>query len=212
MIEDLFSDNEPIPIAESAWLLRGYVRESAEQVVEAMRSVIRQAPLRSMQVPGGHRMSVLTTSCGDWGWVSDLEGYRYAAQDPSTGKEWPRMPDLLKRLAVDGAVRAGFEGFDPDACLINCYRPGAKMGLHQDRNERDRTEPILSISLGLSATFMFGGLKRGDPVRRFPLEHGDMLAWGGASRMVYHGVMPVKAGEHPMLGGWRVNLTFRRAG
>lgn len=208
----LFNDEEPIQVADAAWLFRGYVRESADEILAAVRGVIRQAPLQRMQVPGGHQMSVVTSSCGDWGWVSDATGYRYAGEDPSTGRPWPKMPELLRELAIVGAARAGFDGFAPDACLINCYQPGAKMGLHQDRDERDRSAPILSISLGLSATFMFGGLRRRDPVKRFPLEHGDMLVWGGPSRMAYHGVAPVKAGEHPLLGAWRVNLTFRRAG
>ncbi|MBV1790378.1 DNA oxidative demethylase AlkB [Marinobacterium sp. D7] len=208
----LFGDEERIAIADSAWLFRGYALEQASEIVEAVRSVLRQAPLRQMQVPGGHWMSVRTSSCGALGWVSDSRGYRYASEDPLSGRDWPAIPPLLLALACSGAARAGFEGFSPDACLINCYQPGAKMGLHQDRDERDLGSPIVSLSLGLPATFMFGGLKRRDPVRRFPLLHGDLMVWGGPSRLVYHGVAPLKAGEHPLMGAWRINLTFRHAG
>ncbi|GGC10653.1 alpha-ketoglutarate-dependent dioxygenase AlkB [Marinobacterium zhoushanense] len=212
LTEALFDDQERIAIADSAWLFRGYARAQASEIVEAVRSVLRQAPLRQMQVPGGHWMSVRTSSCGDKGWVSDSRGYRYACEDPLTGRAWPAIPPLLLELAVSGAARAGFAAFEPDACLINCYQPGAKMGLHQDRDEKDLDAPIVSLSFGLPATFMFGGLTRRGSVKRFPLLHGDMLVWGGPSRMVYHGVAPLQAGEHPMLGAWRVNLTFRRAG
>jgi len=212
MTDDLFKQEEPIAIADAAWLFRGHARDCAAKVIAAVRAVLSQAPLRRMQVPGGHWMSVRTSSCGSKGWVSDERGYRYAGEDPLTGNPWPEIPPLLLEMARSGAAEAGFADFCPDACLINCYRPGARMGLHQDRDEKDRTAPILSLSFGLPATFMFGGLKRRDPVQRFLLEHGDMLVWGGPSRMAYHGVAPLKAGEHPLLGSWRVNLTFRRAG
>ncbi|KEA62526.1 Alkylated DNA repair protein AlkB [Marinobacterium lacunae] len=212
MMDDLFVDPDPVPVAQAAWLLRGYLRESAPQIIESVRGVLRQSPLRTMQVPGGKWMSVKTSSCGALGWVSDALGYRYADTDPLTGQPWPAMPTALQVLARDAAAEVGFGAFEPDACLINCYQPGAKMGLHQDRDEKDLSAPIVSVSLGLPAVFMFGGSKRSDAVKRFPLEHGDVLVWGGVSRMVYHGVAPLKAGHHPLLGEWRVNLTFRRAG
>jgi alkylated DNA repair protein (DNA oxidative demethylase) len=164
-----------------------------------------------MVTPGGHRMSVAMTNCGDAGWVTDRTGYRYDANDPETGKPWPPMPAGFRDLAVRAAAEAGFAGFVPDACLINLYEPGAKLSLHQDRNERVRDAPIVSVSLGLPATFLFGGLKRTDPQRRLALQHGDVVVWGGPSRLAYHGVMPLKDGEHPALGRRRVNLTLRKA-
>lgn len=157
-------------------------------------------------------MSVKTSSCGDYGWVTDHQGYRYSKTDPLTGQRWPQMPQELYALATRGAAEVGFDRFTPDSCLINCYRPGSKMGLHQDKDERDRSAPIVSLSFGLPVTFMFGGLKRSDAVKRFTLEHGDLLVWGGCSRMAYHGVAPLKTGDHPMLGPVRLNLTFRQAG
>jgi alkylated DNA repair protein (DNA oxidative demethylase) len=151
------------------------------------------------------------TNCGCAGWVTDRTGYRYDANDPETGKPWPPMPAVFRDLAVRAAAEAGFAGFVPDACLINLYEPGAKLSLHQDRNERVREAPIVSVSLGLPATFLFGGLKRTDPQRRLALQHGDVVVWGGPSRLAYHGVMPLKDGEHPALGRRRVNLTLRKA-
>ena len=165
-----------------------------------------------MVTPGGFRMSVAMTNCGALGWVSDPSGYRYDPLDPESGNPWPRMPDSFARLAQDAAAQAGFEGFTPDACLVNRYEPGARLTLHQDRNERDFRAPIVSVSLGLPAVFLFGGLKRADKPARIPLEHGDVAVWGGPARMRYHGVMPLKEGAHALLGNQRINLTFRRAG
>jgi alkylated DNA repair protein (DNA oxidative demethylase) len=164
-----------------------------------------------MVTPGGFRMSVAMTNCGSYGWVTDRNGYRYDAVDPESGKEWPRMPESLLQLAVDAAARAGFKGFVPDACLINRYEPGARMSLHQDRNERDFDQPIVSVSLGLPAVFLFGGSKRADKPRRVELRHGDVMVWGGPSRLRYHGVMPLRDGLHPVVGRHRINLTLRRA-
>jgi alkylated DNA repair protein (DNA oxidative demethylase) len=157
-------------------------------------------------------MSVTTTSCGKLGWVSDDSGYRYAQADPQTGRPWPAMSVRLRALAQRAASEAGFDGFDPDACLINVYAPGARMSLHQDRNERDFNAPIVSVSLGLPAVFQFGGFRRADRAQRVPLEHGDVVVWGGESRMRFHGVLPVKPGQHPLTGEARINLTFRKAG
>jgi alkylated DNA repair protein (DNA oxidative demethylase) len=157
-------------------------------------------------------MSVAMTNCGALGWVSDRKGYRYAAADPETGLAWPAMPEAFRKLARTAAAAGGYPGFEPDACLINRYVPGAKMSLHQDRDERDFAAPLVSVSLGLPAVFQFGGLSRKDPVRRVGLEHGDVVVWGGESRLFFHGVMPLKEGVHPLAGACRINLTFRRAG
>lgn len=217
MTLDLFSDAEWPPrvseqIAESAWLLPGFVSaREIDQLLPLLRQVLQGAPLRQLQVPGGHWMSVRTSSCGEYGWISDAGGYGYSRRDPLSGQCWPEMPVTLRTLAQAAAERAGFAGFKPDSCLLNAYRPGDKMGLHQDRNERDFSQPIVSLSLGLPATFLWGGLQRRDPVRRIGLLHGDVLVWGGTSRRIYHGVAPLRPGQHPLLGALRLNLTFRRA-
>jgi len=198
-------------IADGAVLLRGLARDGEAELLAALRDVIASAPFRHMETPGGHRMSVAMTNCGAVGWVTDRSGYRYAAVDPASGLPWPEMPAPLRDLALLAAAEAGFAGFDPDACLINRYKPGAKMALHQDKDERDFAAPIVSVSLGLPATFLFGGLARSDKPRRFALIHGDVVAWGGPARLAYHGVAPLKDGAHPLLGPQRINLTFRKA-
>jgi alkylated DNA repair protein (DNA oxidative demethylase) len=180
-------------------------------LLEALGSVTAQAPFRHMITPGGYRMSVAMTNCGPWGWVSDRTGYRYSAVDPKSGRDWPRFPASFLRLATGAATAAGFAAFMPDACLVNRYLPGSKLSLHQDRDERDYDAPIVSVSLGLPATFLFGGSKRSDKIRRLPLAHGDVVVWGGPDRLRYHGVAPLKEGTHPLLGTQRVNLTFRKA-
>ncbi|WP_440026251.1 DNA oxidative demethylase AlkB [Chromobacterium amazonense] len=192
-------------------LLHGWACPGEAALCAAVEAVLRQSPLRGMVTPGGQRMSVTTASCGDWGWVSDRRGYRYSAVDPDSGQPWPAMPDPLRDLARGAAAEAGFAGFDPDACLINCYLPGARMGLHQDKDERDFKAPIVSVSLGLPAVFLLGGLRRADPSARILLQHGDVLVWGGPDRMRFHGVQPVKPGCHALLGERRINLTFRKA-
>lgn len=208
---DLFDTSERQEILKDVILLRGFVAPVENAVLPALASVIKMAPFRNMMTPGGFPMSVATTSCGDWGWVSDKKGYRYAATDPLTGKSWPQMPASFKQLARQAASVAGFSNFAPDACLINCYQPGARMGLHQDKDERDFSQPIVSVSLGIPALFQMGGFKRGDKAMKLPLYHGDILVWGGESRLRFHGVLPVKAGDHPALGECRINLTFRKA-
>jgi alkylated DNA repair protein (DNA oxidative demethylase) len=164
-----------------------------------------------MVTPGGHQMSVAMTNCGSAGWVTDRSGYRYDSSDPENGKPWPAMPPSFCRLAAQAAAQADFGDFSPDACLINRYQPGAKMSLHQDKDENDFGAPIVSVSLGLPAIFLFGGLKRSDKPRRFPLRHGDVVVWGGPARLVFHGVTPLADGEHILLGRQRINLTFRKA-
>jgi len=199
-------------ITEGAWLLRGFAATSAAELMEAVRQVAAAAPFRHMTTPGGYRMSVAMTNCGPLGWVSDARGYRYAANDPESGAPWPGMPAVFERLAVDAAAAGGFPGFRPDACLINRYEPGAKLSLHQDKDERDFSAPIVSVSLGLPAVFLWGGLRRQDRVRRIRLESGDIAVWGGPSRLVYHGIAPLADGDHPLTGRCRINLTFRKTG
>jgi DNA oxidative demethylase len=198
-------------MAESAVLLRGLGKPLEVELIAALRDVVARAPFRHMVTPGGHRMSVAMTNCGSFGWVTDRTGYRYDANDPESAKPWPAMPPSFCQLARQAAEEAGFANFAPDACLINRYEPGAKMSLHQDKDEEDFGAPIVSVSLGLPAVFLFGGLKRSDKPRRFRLEHGDVVAWGGPSRLAFHGVAPLADGEHPMLGRQRINLTFRKA-
>ncbi len=197
-------------IAEGAVLLRGFARDVEAELITALHDLAGRAPFRHMVTPGGHRMSVAMTNCGRAGWVTDRHGYRYDTVDPETGEEWPEMPPLLRDLAERAANRAGFAGFAPDVCLINRYVPGARMSLHQDKDELDFTAPIVSVSLGLPAIFLFGGLKRSDKPRRFRLEHGDVAVWGGPSRLFFHGVAPLADGEHALVGRQRINLTFRK--
>jgi alkylated DNA repair protein (DNA oxidative demethylase) len=216
LTSDLF-DGVPDPrparedIAAGAALLRGHARPLDSELIAALHDIVAQAPFRRMVTPGGHQMSVAMTNCGPLGWTTDRSGYRYVETDPETGKPWPGMPPVFVQLARRSAAAVRFNNFVPDACLINRYEPGARMSLHQDRDEEDLARPIVSISLGLPAVFLFGGLKRSDRPRRFRLEHGDVVVWGGPSRLFFHGVAPLADGEHALLGRQRINLTFRRA-
>lgn len=198
------------PLEDGAVLLRGAVDFVATVLIQEVARITQQAPFRHLVTPGGHTMSVAMTNCGRVGWVSDRSGYRYDPLDPDTGKPWPAMPPPFIDLAVRAAADAGFAGYDPDACLINRYVPGAKLSLHRDRDEKDPWAPIVSVSLGLPATFLWGGKRRADPQRRLRLESGDVVVWGGPARFVYHGVAPLKDGEHPLTGATRINLTFRK--
>lgn len=202
----------PVPFADGAVLLPGRASDCASELIDAVEVVAQKAPFRHMHTPGGHRMSVAMTCCGALGWVSDAAGYRYSARDPQSGEKWPEIPDIIADLARKSSAEAGFEGFEPDACLINRYVPGARMSLHQDRNERDFSWPIVSISLGLPASFQFGGLQRSERAQRVPLQHGDVLVWGGPARLRFHGILTLKDGHHPLTGATRINLTLRRAG
>lgn len=213
---DLFADaarakGERQALAPGATLLRGLCLDMEADVLAGLDGVIAAAPFRNMVTPGGFTMSVAMTNCGAAGWITDRRGYRYAPEDPETGKPWPAMPPAFAALATRAAAAAGFPGFVADSCLINRYAPGTKLSLHQDRNERDYDAPIVSVSLGLPATFLFGGAKRSDPQQRIPLQHGDVVVWGGPSRLVFHGVAKLKDGEHPLLGRLRYNLTLRKA-
>jgi len=198
------------PLEEGAVLLRGFASAEAPALVVAIHEVAAAAPFRHLVTPGGYTMSVGMTNCGRVGWVSDKSGYRYDPVDPDTGRPWPPIPPVFLDLAVRAAAEAGFPGYDPDACLINRYTAGAKLGLHQDRDENDRWAPIVSVSLGMPAVFQWGGLKRADKVRRLRVESGDVAVWGGPARFIYHGVSPLKPGAHPLTGDVRLNLTFRK--
>jgi alkylated DNA repair protein (DNA oxidative demethylase) len=212
MIRDLFEkEMRDVRLAPGAMLLRGFAEPFEASCVTALRRIVEVAPFRHMATPGGHQMSVAMTNCGTAGWVTDRTGYRYDSHDPQTGRSWPAMPGVFADLAAQAAARAGFEGFAPDACLINRYEPGARLSLHQDKDERDLSFPIVSVSLGLPAVFLLGGLRRADLKDRVPLSHGDVVVWGGPARLCYHGVLPLEPGHHPLTGGHRINLTFRRA-
>ena len=208
-VSDLHPSQEVI--ADGAVLLRGFANPVDGDLIADLRDIVEQAPFRHMVTPGGHQMSVAMTNCGSAGWVTDRTGYRYGANDPKTGRPWPAMPPSFRDLAKQAAGRAGFGGFSPDACLINRYQPGARMSSHQDKDEDDFGAPIVSVSLGLPAIFLFGGLKRSDKPRRFRLQHGDIAVWGGPARLNFHGVAPLADGEHALLGRQRINLTFRKA-
>jgi len=213
-MSDLFDAVEPPPrqaMAEGAVLLRGRALPLEAEILTALEVITAQAPFRHMTTPGGYVLSVAMTNCGAAGWVTDRTGYRYERIDPDSGLPWPALPDCFLDLAAAAASDAGYPDFVPDACLINRYEPGARLSLHQDRNERDFAKPIVSVSLGLPATFQFGGLKRNDPVRRFAVRHGDVAVWGGPSRLCFHGVAALKDGAHGKLGRMRINLTLRGA-
>ena len=199
-------------IGPGAVVLRGCALKDQMPLLAALNEVIALAPLRQMTTPGGYQMSVAMTNCGPLGWVTDRTGYRYEAIDPESGQRWPPLPALFLKLAQSAATQAGFPDFIPDACLINQYKPGAKLSLHQDKDERDFHAPIVSVSLGLPALFLFGGPTRTDKTSRVPLHHGDVVVWGGPARLNYHGILPLKAGYHPFMGACRLNLTFRKAG
>lgn len=201
----------PEVIAPGAVLLRGFAREVDEALLHAIEDVVAAAPLRHLVTPGGYTMSVAMSNCGALGWVSDRSGYRYDAKDPLSGQPWPAMPGGFADLALRAAAQAGFDNFHPDACLINRYEPGSRLSLHQDKDEGNMAAPIVSVSLGLPAVFLFGGLNRNDRPTRYRLVHGDVAVWGGPSRLAYHGVAPLAQGEHTRLGRQRINLTFRCA-
>jgi alkylated DNA repair protein (DNA oxidative demethylase) len=217
MTLDLFAaDPTSMPtleaLAPGAVVLRGHALAHEAALLAALEGVLAAAPPRHMLVPGGHRMSVAMTNCGALGWVTEPSGYRYDPIDPVSGQPWPPLPPAFRELAQGAAIAAGFSGFAPDACLVNRYEPGARLSLHRDADERDRSQPIVSVSLGLPAVFLFGGLRRNDPTVPVPVVHGDVVVWGGPARLRYHGVRPLATGVHPRLGGQRINLTFRKAG
>lgn len=214
-MDDLFESDatrpECLEIGNGALMMRGKALSIEGEVSSALDTIAAVSPFRRMTTPGGFVMSVAMTNCGEAGWVTDHSGYRYARNDPQTGKPWPDMPPALRELAIDAAQEAGYASFAPDACLINIYTPGARLSLHQDKNERDFTQPIVSLSFGLPATFQFGGLRRDARVQKFALGHGDAVVWGGASRLCFHGILALEDGDHPLIGRRRINFTFRKA-
>jgi len=212
MQADLFEAATDIPLAPGAVLLPGFALSREAELVSAVDRVQALAPFRNMLTPGGRRMSVAMTSCGELGWISDRAGYRYSRDDPQAHRPWPAMPEAFLELAGFAAARAGFPGFVPDTCLVNRYEPGARMALHQDRDERDLAAPIVSVSLGLPAVFLFGGSSRADRPARILLAHGDVVVFGGPARLRFHGVLPLADGRHPLTGRRRINLTLRKAG
>jgi alkylated DNA repair protein (DNA oxidative demethylase) len=205
------SQEFPEELGVGAAILRGFALKDDIAICAAFRDIAAQAPFRHMVTPGGFRMSVALTNCGSYGWVTDRTGYRYDPIDPESGEPWPDMPALFLSLAENAAKVAGFEDFRPDACLINRYAPGARVSLHQDKNERDFSAPIVTVSLGVPATFLWGGPRREDKAGRVQLKHGDVMVWGGPSRLRYHGVLPIKDNYNPLTGNNRISLTFRKA-
>jgi alkylated DNA repair protein (DNA oxidative demethylase) len=200
------------PIGPAAFVLHGFALPQTDALLSAIRQVAVYAPFRNMVTPGGFTMSVAMTNCGHLGWITDRRGYRYTEVDPDTDQPWPAMPTAMARLAREAATVSGFDNFTPDACLINRYLPGTRLTLHQDKNERDYAAPIVSVSLGMPAVFLWGGHARADRTKRIPLTHGDVVVWGGEDRLRYHGVAPLKEVPHPLMGAERINLTFRKAG
>jgi alkylated DNA repair protein (DNA oxidative demethylase) len=196
-------------LAEGVTLLRAFCTQQAPELLYAIETIAAASPFRNMIVPSGHTMSVAMTNCGQLGWITDRAGYRYTTIDPIMNKPWPAMPSIFQNLATSAATAAGFPNFTSNACLINRYSPGTRLSLHQDKNEQDYTQPIVSVSLGLPATFLLGTLRRSDTPRRIHIEHGDVAVWGGPARLIFHGVAPIAAGTHPLTGECRINLTFR---
>lgn len=209
---NLGSESLRLNISEQAILFHQFLAKNDDALLTEVRSVLRRSPLRHLQTPAGHKMSVKSSNCGEYGWLSDRGGYRYQKTDPVTKAAWPKMPSLIRGKAIEAATFAGFADFQPDACLINVYLPGAKMGLHQDKDETDFEKPIVSFSFGLPITFMWGGFKRSEKYQKFSLQHADALVWGGRDRLRYHGVQQLKEAMHPLTGRCRVNLTIRQAG
>ncbi|PLC54717.1 DNA oxidative demethylase AlkB [Pollutimonas nitritireducens] len=203
---------QPEALGQRAVVLRGFALPFMDELLPAIQDVEQASPFRHMITPGGFTMSVALTNCGTFGWTTDRRGYRYATIDPTTGRPWPAMPAVFARMAREAAAAAGFDNFEPDACLVNRYLPGARLSLHQDKNERDYDAPIVSVSLGMSAVFLFGGHHRADKPVKVVLQHGDITVWGGEDRLRYHGVLPLKDLPHPLLGNQRINFTFRKAG
>lgn len=212
---DLFTAapaSAPQWLGQQVALLPGFALDRVELLLPALRQIVLAAPFRNMITPGGRTIAVRVTNCGELGWISDQRGYRYSPVDPLSGQPWPALPPVFSDLARAAAQAAGFADFIPDACLINSYLPGNRLTLHQDRNERDFSQPIVSVSLGLPATFLLGGHERADRTQKVGLQHGDVLVWGGEDRLRFHGILPLKDGSHPVLGARRINFTLRKAG
>lgn len=210
---DLFSDqnlNTDTVLATGAHLLAGFAYPETEQLLTDIQQLLKRSPLRFLTTPGGQTMSVAMSNCGPWGWHSDRQGYRYVQLDPQTQQPWPDMPKSFYLLASRAAAKAGFTRYRPDACLINRYAVGSRLSLHQDRDEQDSRAPIVSVSLGLPAIFLFGGKQREQACTKNFLQSGDVVVWGGDSRLNFHGIQPLADGYHPLTGNYRFNLTFRK--
>lgn len=215
--DDLFGGASPVETVEqhgvATFLFRGFACQYEQELLALIQNISAQAPFRHMVTPSGYEMSVAMTNCGELGWISGRnENYHYGAHDPQSQKLWPEMPELFRRIAADAAEKAGFKGFAPDSCIINRYSPEAKLGLHQDSDEKEFSAPVVSVSLGVPATFLLGGNHRDDPVQRVKLLHGDVVVWGGPDRMRFHGIAPIKVAHHPLTGDLRYNLSIRVAG
>jgi DNA oxidative demethylase len=208
--QDLFGFDEVLIIKKDVVLLRQFASIYTDVIFESIKNISDISPFRHMKMPTGHSLSVATTSCGSFGWITDRLGYRYQKTDPETNQNWPAMPKIFEDLANEAAKKAGFPHFNPESCLINRYAPHAKLSLHQDKDEGDFNSPVVSISLGLPAIFLFGGKERKDPKQKIPLTHGDVIVWGGDQRLAFHGILPIKPGIHPIMGSFRYNLTFRK--
>ena len=209
---DLFSaQSDHLPLADGACWLPGFALPVMDELWSCIARHLHACPPQQMQTPMGYLMSVRTSSMGDWGWVSSALGYGYSHRQPLTQQPWPPIPAVVLQLASAAALQAGYANFVPDSCLINVYTPGNKMGLHQDKDELDFSQPIVSVSLGIPATFLFGGAKRSDRPLKILLHHGDIVVWGGRSRRFYHGVAQIKPASHPLTGQQRINLTLRKA-
>jgi DNA oxidative demethylase len=210
---DLFQDlpRPDVPLGPGAMVLAGFAERFDRVLLAAITDVTAVSPFRRLVTPGGFQMSVAMTNCGTAGWVSDHRGYRYDSIDPQSGRPWPKMPRVFSEMATAAAAAAGYDDFRSDVCLVNAYQPGTRLTLHQDQDERDHSQPIVSVSLGLTATFLWGGLSRQVRPRRIRLQHGDVAVWGGSSRLTYHGVDTIRDDTHPLTGAFRYNLTFRRA-
>lgn len=212
MLPDLFAeDRAKLVLDPGAWLLGGFALAEAPVLLAEIARIAEAAPFRHLETRRGGRMSVAMTNCGAAGWVSDRRGYRYTDDDPLSGRRWPEMPTCFRNLARRAAETAGFGNFEPDACLINRYAPGTRLSLHQDRDEARHDAPIVSVSLGVPARFLWGGRERSDRPRRHDLSHGDVVVWGGPARLTFHGIDTLHAAHHPETGDLRFNLTFRRA-
>jgi alkylated DNA repair protein (DNA oxidative demethylase) len=217
MNASLFELGSPAPLSKDILgagtaFLAGFALDTQDELLLSLKCIAERSPFRNMVTPGGYRMSVAMTNCGPLGWVTDRSGYRYDAIDPEMNRPWPMMPLPFRELAVAAGEEAGFSNFVPDACLINRYEPGARLSLHQDKNELDLTQPVVSVSLGLPAAFLFGGLERAERTQRIQIVHGDVIVWGGPARLRYHGIVPLRDGEHSRTGRVRYNITFRKAG
>lgn len=212
---DLFNRAQPIGydrMGPHAYILRRFALQYVDNLLAEIARIDAASPFRHMITPGGWPMSVALTNCGEWGWTTNQQGYCYSRLDPNNRKTWPDMPEIFKKIAYDATKNFGIGEFIPDACLINRYVPGAKLSLHQDKNEKDFSAPIVSISLGMTALFLFGGKNRSDKTAKFELRHGDVAVWGGGDRLRYHGIMPIKSKPHFLLGNQRINFTLRKAG